>query len=125
MEYHTIFAARSREELLTKRYVALPPDLDYLFESIQYLRTHLDDIGETELGIRLNTCWYLIKGFQHTRSTRPLPPMAPGVIENAPVPFGTAMKATHKILLAAFSTPLIIQKHKRGDPEFEGGRAQA
>ncbi|KAL1938687.1 hypothetical protein VTO73DRAFT_11290 [Trametes versicolor] len=70
MEYHTIFAARSREELLEKRYIALPPDLDYLFESIQYLSTHLDDIGETTLGIYLNTCWYLIKGFQFTRSAR-------------------------------------------------------
>ncbi len=104
-EYHKIFASQSSEELLKKRYAALPSDQDQLFDNIQYLSAHLDDLGETALGISLNTCWYLVKGFQPTRSMRPLPPMAPGATEDASVAFGTAVKATHRNLLATFSMP--------------------
>ncbi|OJT03826.1 hypothetical protein TRAPUB_5515 [Trametes pubescens] len=104
-EYSKIFASRSRDELLKKRYVALPSDQDQLFDNIQYLSAHIDDLGETALGISLNTCWYLVKGFQPSRSMRALPPMAAGATEDAPVMFGTSTKGTHKNLLFAFSMP--------------------
>ncbi|OJT02312.1 hypothetical protein TRAPUB_7169 [Trametes pubescens] len=124
-EYRQIFAAISCGELLEKRYVSLPSDQDQFLENIDCLRAHLDDLQETTLGICLNTCWYLIKGFQPTRSTRPLPPMAPGATDNAQVMFGSSTKGEHQNVLLAFSTPERTRKRKRGDSGTDVGRERA
>lgn len=66
-ERRRIFAATSCQELLKNRAVALPADLCEAFDTIQELKAYLDGAGERQLRECLDTCWYLLKGFQPVR----------------------------------------------------------
>lgn len=66
-ERRRIFAATSYQELLNNRAVALTADLCEAFDTIQELKAYLDGAGERYLSECLDTCWYLLKGFQPVR----------------------------------------------------------
>lgn len=112
--HRRIFAATSCQESLNNRAVALPADLCNAFNSIQELKVYFDAAGEKRLSECLDTCWYLLKGFQPVRE-RQLPTHLnlATTMEDFPQTY-TVTKATHKCLLRAFSTPKIDSNSEAG-----------
>lgn len=108
-ERRRIFAATSCQDLLNNWAVALPADLSEAFDTIQELNTYLDGAGEKRLAECLDTCWYLLKGFQPVRERR-LPTHLElnlaTTMKDFPQTY-TVTKATQKGLLKTFSAPKI------------------
>lgn len=113
-ERRRIFAATSCQDLLNNWAVALPADLCDAFDTIQELKAYLDGAGEKRLAECLDTCWYLLKGFQPVRE-RLLPTHLnlATTMKNFPQTY-TVTKATHMGLMKAFPAPKVDRDSEAG-----------